>query len=64
MYYQALDVMLSFIKDTIDQRENNICMNCEYLLIKAAGGDAHNENSKRFLVSMVAILIHESWRDI
>ena len=40
--YEALDLIVSLIKDRFNQRDYSIYMNCEQLLLKAAaGGDAY-----------------------
>ena len=44
IYYEALDLIVSLIKDRFDQRDYNVYMNCEKLLSKAAaGGDVYTD---------------------
>ena len=44
IYYEALDLIVSLIKDRFDQRDYNVYMNCEQLLSKAAaGGDVYKD---------------------
>ena len=44
IHYEALDLIVSLIKDRFDQRDYNVYMNCEQLHLKAAaGGDVYKD---------------------
>ena len=44
IYYEALELIVSLIKDRFDQRDYSVYMNCEQLHLKAAaGGDAYKD---------------------
>ena len=66
IYYEALHLIVSLIKDRFDQRDYNVYMNCEQLRLKKQQlVETHTKmNFKLLVVSMAPILIHESWIDI
>ena len=52
IYYEALDLIVSLIKDRFDQRDYNVYMYCEQLLVKAAaGGDAYTDEFQKTVTS-------------
>ena len=52
IYYKALDLIVSLIKDRFDQHDYNVYMNYEQLLLKAAaGGDAYKDGFKTVISS-------------
>ena len=44
VYHEALDLVVTVIKDRFDQRDYNKCMNWEQLLLKTAGEDAYKDD--------------------
>ena len=36
IYYEAVDLIVSLLKDKFDQRDYNVYMNCQQVLLKAA----------------------------